>query len=109
VASKVSAGALEHTRLCRVTNLVSSIQWMKKQGFWVAGLAMEGKQSLFEADLKGPLALAIGGEGRGLRRLVREHCDFLLSIPLCGRVDSLNASAAAAVVLYETLRQRRAG
>ena len=109
VVSKVSAGALEHTRLCRVTNLVSSIQWMKKQGFWVAGLAMEGKQSLFEADLKGPLALAIGGEGRGLRRLVREHCDFLLSIPLCGRVDSLNASAAAAVVLYEALRQRRAG
>lgn len=109
VVSRVSAGALEHTRLCRVTNLVSSIQWLKKQGFWVAGLAMEGEQSLFEADLKGPLALVIGGEGRGLRRLVREHCDFLLSIPLCGRVDSLNASAAAAVVLYEALRQRRAG
>lgn len=109
VVSKVSAGALEHTRLCRVTNLVSSIQWLKKQGLWVAGLALEGEQSLFEADLKGPLALVIGGEGRGLRRLVREHCDFLLSIPLCGRVDSLNASAAAAVVLYEALRQRRAG
>jgi len=109
VVSKVSAGALEHTRLCRVTNLVSSIQWLKKQGLWVAGLAMEGEPSLFEADLKGPLALVIGGEGRGLRRLVREHCDFLLSIPLCGRVDSLNASAAAAVVLYEALRQRRAG
>ena len=109
VVSKVSAGALEHTRLCRVTNLTGTIQWLKKKSFWVAGLDMKGKQSLFEADLKGPLALVIGGEGRGLRRLVREHCDFLVSIPLCGRVDSLNASAAAAVVLYEALRQRRLG
>lgn len=109
VVSKVSAGALEHTRLCRVTNLAATIQWLKKKRFWVAGLAMEGEQPLFEADLKGPLALVIGGEGRGLRRLVREYCDFLLSIPLCGRVDSLNASAAAAVVLYEAFRQRRAG
>ena len=107
VVSKVSAGALEHTRLCRVTNLVGTIQWLKEKGFWVSGLAMEGEQTLFEADLKGPLALVIGGEGRGLRRLVRESCDFLLSIPLCGRVDSLNASAAAAVVLYEAFRQRR--
>lgn len=109
VVSKVSAGAMEHTRLCRVTNLAGSIQWLKKKGFWVAGLAMEGEQTLFQADLKGPLALVIGGEGRGLRRLVREYCDFLISIPLCGRVDSLNASAAAAVVLYEALRQRQAG
>jgi 23S rRNA (guanosine2251-2'-O)-methyltransferase len=107
VVSKVSAGALEHTRLCRVTNVAGTIQWLKKKRFWVAGLAMEGEQSLFEADLKGPLALVIGGEGKGLRRLVREYCDFLISIPLCGRVDSLNASAAAAVVLYEAFRQRR--
>jgi 23S rRNA (guanosine2251-2'-O)-methyltransferase len=107
VVSKVSAGALEHTRICRVTNLANSIQWLQKKGFWVAGLAMEGKQTLFEADLKGSLALAIGSEGKGLRRLVKEHCDFLVSIPLQGRVDSLNASAAAAVVLYEAFRQRR--
>lgn len=107
VVSKVSAGALEHTRVCRVTNMAGSIRWLKKKGFWISGLAMEGEQTLFQADLKGPLALVIGGEGRGLRRLVREYCDFLISIPLCGRVDSLNASAAAAVVLYEAFRQRQ--
>jgi 23S rRNA (guanosine2251-2'-O)-methyltransferase len=106
--SKASAGALEHTRLCRVTNLTNSIQWLKKQGVWVTGLAMEAVQTVFQADLKGPLALVIGGEEKGLRPLVRQHCDYLISIPLRGRVDSLNASAAAAVVLYEAFRQRQA-
>lgn len=105
--SKASAGALEHTRLCRVTNLVSTIQWLKEKGVWVAGLAMEADQTVFQADLKGPLALVVGGEERGLRPLVRQHCDYLVSIPLRGRVDSLNASAAAAVVLYEAFRQRQ--
>jgi 23S rRNA (guanosine2251-2'-O)-methyltransferase len=105
--SKASAGALEHTRLSRVTNLSSTIQWLKKQGVWVAGLAMQTDQTIFQADLKGPLALVIGGEERGLRPLVRQHCDLLVSIPLRGRVDSLNASAAAAVALYEALRQRQ--
>ena len=104
--SKASAGALEHTRLCRVTNLAGSIQWLKKQGIWVAGLAAQASQSVFEADLKGPLALVVGGEEKGIRPLVRQHCDYLISIPLKGRVDSLNASAAAAVVLYEAFRQR---
>lgn len=108
VVSKTSAGALEHTRLCRVTNLAGSIQWLKKQGVWVAGLAMEADQTIFQADLKGPLALVVGGEEKGLRRLVRQYCDYLVSIPLQGRVDSLNASAAAAVVLYEAFRQRQA-
>lgn len=105
--SRASAGALEHTRLCQVTNLVSTIQMLKKQGIWVAGLAMEGAQTIFQADLKGPLALVVGGEEKGLRTLVRQHCDYLVSIPLRGRVDSLNASAAAAVVLYEAFRQRQ--
>lgn len=104
--SKASAGALEHTRLCRVTNLATSIEWLKKMGVWVAGLAMQAQQTVFEADLKGPLAMVVGGEERGLRPLVRQHCDFLITIPLRGRVDSLNASAAASVVLYEALRQR---
>ncbi len=104
--SKASAGALEHTRLCRVTNLVSTIKRLKKEGVWVAGLAMQAKQTVFQADLKGPLALVVGGEEKGLRPLVRQHCDYLVSIPLCGRVDSLNASAAAAVALYEAFRQR---
>jgi 23S rRNA (guanosine2251-2'-O)-methyltransferase len=104
--SKASAGALEHTRLCRVTNLAGTIQWLKKEGVWVAGLAMQAKQTVFQADLKGPLALVVGGEEKGLRPLVRQHCDFLVSIPLRGCVDSLNASAAAAVALYEAFRQR---
>jgi 23S rRNA (guanosine2251-2'-O)-methyltransferase len=105
--SKASAGALEHTRVCRVTNLASTIQWLKKQGVWVAGLAMQARQTVFESDLSGPLALVVGGEEKGLRPLVRQHCDYLISIPLRGRVDSLNASAAAAVVLYEAFRQRQ--
>lgn len=105
--SKASAGALEHTRMCRVTNLAATIQWLKKAGVWVAGLAAQADQSVFQADLKGSLALVVGGEERGLRPLVRQHCDFLISIPLRGRVDSLNASAAAAVVLYEAFRQRQ--
>ncbi|MBC2709895.1 MAG: 23S rRNA (guanosine(2251)-2'-O)-methyltransferase RlmB [Desulfosarcina sp.] len=106
--SKASAGALEHTRLCQVVNLTGTIQWLKKQGVWVAGLAMEAEQTVFQADLKGPLALVVGGEEKGLRPLVRQHCDYLVSIPLRGHVESLNASAAAAVVLYEAFRQRQA-
>ncbi len=106
--SKASAGALEYTRLCRVTNLAGTIQWLKKQDIWVAGLAMEADQTIFQADLKGPLALVVGGEEKGLRPLIRQYCDYLVSIPLHGRVDSLNASAAAAVVLYEAFRQRQA-
>jgi 23S rRNA (guanosine2251-2'-O)-methyltransferase len=105
--SKASAGALEHMRLCRVTNLAGTIQWLKKGGVWVAGLSMQADQTVFQANLKGPLALVVGGEEKGLRPLVRQHCDFLVSIPMRGRVDSLNASAAAAVVLYEAFRQRQ--
>ncbi|WP_372683147.1 23S rRNA (guanosine(2251)-2'-O)-methyltransferase RlmB, partial [Desulfosarcina sp.] len=104
--SKASAGALEHTRLCRVTNLAATMESLKKGGVWVAGLSMQADQTVFQANLKGPLALVVGGEEKGLRPLVRQHCDFLVSIPLRGRVDSLNASAAAAVVLYEAFRQR---
>lgn len=105
--SKASAGALEHTRLCRVTNLADTLKWLKKKGVWVAGLAMQAKQNVFQTDLNGPLALVVGGEEKGLRPRVRQHCDYLVSIPLRGRVDSLNASAAAAVILYEVFRQRQ--
>lgn len=105
--SKASAGAMEHTRLCRVTNLVTTIKWLKKQGVWVAGMAMQADRSVFQADFNGPLALVVGGEEKGLRPLVRQHCDYLVSIPMNGRIDSLNASAAAAVVLYEAFRQRQ--
>ncbi len=105
--SKASAGALEHSNLCRVTNMAGTLQKLKKEGVWVAGLAMEADQTIFQADLKGPLALVIGGEEKGLRPLVKQHCDFLVRIPLCGLVDSLNASVAASVVLYESFRQRQ--
>ncbi len=106
--SKISAGALEHTRICRVINLAGTIAWLKKQGVWVAGISMEADQTVFEADLKGALALVVGGEEKGIRRLVKASCDYLVAIPMHGRVDSLNASAATAVVLYEAFRQRHA-
>jgi len=104
--SKISSGALEHCHLTRVTNMVTSINALKKRGMWVAGLDASGSQSLFSTDLKGPMAIVIGSEEKGIRPLVKKQCDFLLSIPQEGVIDSLNASIAAAVVLYEIYRQR---
>jgi len=104
--SRASAGALEHVQLVRVTNLARTIEGMKKDGCWIAGLDAEADQSLFAADLSGPLGLVVGGEGRGLRPLVRKCCDFLVRIPQRGPVGSLNASAAGAVAVYEAFRQR---
>lgn len=106
-ASKASAGALEHMRVAYETNLVSTINTLKDQGFWIAGADKDGQQCVFDADLKGMLALVIGGEEKGLRPLVKRHCDFTVSIPQTGPVSSLNASAAAAVIIYEAFRQRR--
>jgi len=106
-ASKASAGALEHMRVAYVTNLVNTIKDLKKEGFWVAGAHQDGERNLFEADLAGAMALVIGGEEKGLRPLVQKHCDFSIAIPQTGAVTSLNASAAAAVIIYETFRQRR--
>jgi len=106
-ASKASAGALEHMRVAYVTNLVAAAQYLKAQGFWIAGAEQEGAQCVFDADLKGPLALIIGGEEKGLRPLVKKQCDFTLAIPQTGMIASLNASAAAAVIIYEAFRQRR--
>jgi 23S rRNA (guanosine2251-2'-O)-methyltransferase len=105
-ASKASAGALEHMRLAYVTNLVDAMVRLKEKGMWVAGADRDGEHSIFEADLAGPLAIVIGGEEKGLRPLVRKHCDFIVSIPQTGPVGSLNASAAAAVIVYESFRQR---
>jgi 23S rRNA (guanosine2251-2'-O)-methyltransferase len=104
--SKVSAGALEHIRLVQVTNLVRSLDILKSRGRWVAGLDRQAPRSIFSADMRLPLALVIGGEERGLRTLVRKTCDLMVSIPQSGTIDSLNASAAAAVALYEIRRQR---
>jgi 23S rRNA (guanosine2251-2'-O)-methyltransferase len=105
LVSKISAGALEHIRLIRVTNLVRSLERLKSVGRWVAGLDRHAGDTIFSADLTLPLVLVIGGEGRGLRALVRQSCDLMLSIPQSGPLDSLNASVAAAVALYEIRRQ----
>jgi 23S rRNA (guanosine2251-2'-O)-methyltransferase len=104
--SKASAGALEHIRLVRVTNLVQTIKHCKTSGLWVMGLQKDAVQSIYAADLSGPIALVLGGEQKGIRRLVKKNCDFLVSIPQQGALNSLNASLAAAVAMYEAFRQR---
>ena len=106
VVSKTSAGAVSYLPVARVPNLPSLMKDLKQRGIWVFGTAAEGTTSLYEADLRSPAAIVIGSEGDGMGRLVRESCDFLVSIPMKGRISSLNASAAAAVLLYEALRQR---
>jgi 23S rRNA (guanosine2251-2'-O)-methyltransferase len=107
VVEKASAGAAAWCPVARVTNLARALDTLRARGVWTAGLAAEGAEDLPRADLTGPLALVVGAEGTGLRRLVRERCDRLLRIPMAGRVGSLNASVAAAVALYEVARQRR--
>ena len=106
VVDKTSAGALEHMAVARVPNLAAAIETLKKNGLWIYGNAAEGANELWKTDLTGPACIVIGSEGTGISRLVREKCDFLVSIPLRGQISSLNASAAAAVLLYEALRQR---
>lgn len=106
IVEKTSAGAVEHMAVARVTNLSAEIDALKKEGIWIFGTAAEGSRSLWEADFSGGAAIVIGSEGDGMSRLVREKCDFLVSIPIFGHVTSLNASAAASVVLYEAIRQR---
>ncbi len=104
--SKASAGALEHLPVVRVTNLVNLIRLLKKEGLWVAGLDARADHQVFATSLDGPLALVIGSENRGLRRLVKSHCDLCVAIPQARAFDSLNASVAAALVIYEIYRQR---
>lgn len=106
VVGKTSAGAAEHLPVARVANISAALQELKDRGLWVYGAAAEGSSPMWETDLTGPLAMVIGSEGEGLGRLVRERCDFLVSIPLRGKVSSLNASTAAAVLMYEVLRQK---
>ncbi len=108
VVRKVAAGAAETVPFAQVTNLARSLRDMKEAGLWIAGTAGDGEQDLFAADLGGPLAIVMGSEGRGLRRLTRDCCDFSLRLPMQGAVASLNVSVAAGIALYEALRQRRA-
>ncbi len=106
IVAKTSAGAVSYLPVARVANLTALLKELKEQGLWIFGTAADGTTSLYQADLKGPTAIVIGSEGSGMGRLVREQCDFLIAIPMRGQINSLNASAAAAVVLYETVRQR---
>ena len=106
IVGKTSAGAVSYMPVARVANLPATLEELKKKGVWVYGTAAEGTTSLYDADLKGPAAIVIGSEGNGMGRLVREKCDFLVSIPMKGHISSLNASAAAAILLYEAVRRR---
>jgi len=108
IVEKTSAGAVEHMPVARVANLAAALDELKSAGVWVFGTAAEGDRSLWNADLKDGTAIVIGSEGDGMARLTREKCDFLVSIPMKGKISSLNASAAATVVLYEAMRQRNA-
>lgn len=105
--NKVSAGAVEHMKIARVNNLVETMKYLKEQGLWICGTDMETKTYYYEQNLKGPLAIVIGNEGFGMSRLVKENCDFLVKIPMKGKVTSLNASVSAGIVLYEAVKQRK--
>ncbi|MBR3299186.1 MAG: 23S rRNA (guanosine(2251)-2'-O)-methyltransferase RlmB [Clostridia bacterium] len=101
---KTSAGAAEHMRIARVVNIVAAMEQLKEAGLWIAGADMAG-ESMYKTDMKGGFALVIGGEGDGLGKLVKEKCDFLVSIPIKGSIDSLNAAVAAAIIMFEKNRQ----
>lgn len=106
IVDKASAGAAEHALVARVPNIPAAVRELKDKGLWIYGTAADGSATLWETDFSGPMALIIGSEGDGMGRLVKENCDFIVSIPMKGKVGSLNASAAAAVTMYEVLRQR---
>ena len=105
---KSSAGATEHMAMAEVTNIANTIIELKKNEFWVIGLDMSGDKLYTEVDYKNPVAIVVGSEGKGIRRLVKDHCDYLVRIPLYGTIESLNASVAGALVMYEVVKQRSA-
>ena len=107
VARKAAAGAAERVPVITVTNLSRALTHLRERGYWLTGLAGEATESLYDVDLTGPLALVLGAEGEGLRRLTKEHCDRLVQIPMQGEIESLNVSVAAAICMYEAVRQRR--
>jgi 23S rRNA (guanosine2251-2'-O)-methyltransferase len=106
-AAKTAAGAVEYVPVVKVVNIVNTLEDLKKCGVWIAGADAGGGLVYWDADFIRPTAIVLGGEGKGIRRLVREHCDYLVSLPLMGRINSLNVSVASGVLLYEVLRQRR--
>ena len=107
VVAKASAGAIEHMKVARVTNMNATIEDLKEKGVWVFGTAAEGSIPMYEADLTGPTAIVVGSEGEGMGRLVQKNCDVTVHIPMKGKITSLNASVAASILLYEAVRQRR--
>ena len=106
VVAKISAGAVNYVPVVQIGNIVQTLRSLKEQGFWVVGADMEGDSLYFETDLDRPLVLVVGAEGKGMGHLVKENCDMLVRIPMQGGVNSLNASAAGAILLYEVVRQR---
>lgn len=106
IVNKTSAGAASHFPVARVANLGAALKTLKENGVWIYGADMEGESSHWETDFKGPVCLVIGSEGKGISRLLRESCDFLVNIPMRGKINSLNAAVAAAVLIYEVRRQR---
>jgi len=103
---KVASGAAETVPVYQVTNLARTLRWLKEQNIWIMGAAGEAEQTVFEMQLDMPLAIVMGAEGSGMRHLTRQHCDFLVKIPMAGQVESLNVSVAAGVLMYETFRQK---
>ena len=106
--ARVSAGALEYVPVARIGNVAQTMRALKEQGFWIAGADMAGEETYDRANLTGALVLVIGNEGRGMSRLTRDLCDFTVRLPMCGKINSLNASVAGAILMYEALRQRMA-
>ena len=104
--NKVSAGAVEHLKIARVNNMVETMKYLKEQGLWICGTDMDTKTYYYSQDLTGPLAIVIGSEGFGMSRLVKENCDFLVKIPMRGKITSLNASVSAGIIMYEAVEQR---
>ena len=108
IVAKASAGAVEYLPVCKVTNIVNTIKTLKENGLWIAAVDMDG-QTFYQQNLGGPLGLVVGSEGEGISRLVKQNCDFTVSMPMSGNVTSLNASVAGGILLYEVYRERNAG
>jgi len=104
--AKTSAGAVEYVPVARIGNVAQTIKELKKMGMWVVGADMDGDKTYYEADLTGALVLVIGSEGKGIGRLIKEQCDFLVQIPMCGKINSLNASVAGSILMFESAKQR---
>ncbi len=105
--SKVSCGAVEYVKIARVNNITDSINKLKQEGLWICGTSIDAKEYYYNQNLKGPLGIVIGNEGKGMSELVKKNCDFLVKIPMVGKVGSLNASVSTGIIVYEALKQRK--